>query len=193
MEVERGRPRTRRIIARVILPRRSVSVFLSFPLPIFLWFASVSLARTGFPGPCVRELTSACERSLMHRRDRTKLEGAEVPEHEVRGQPHSRRGRRDAHRATPTRKSFCSNLSSFAYFLFFFFFFFFFFFIVVVVVVVFSVFFLLLFVLLVLFSELAPSVFAVLPVRVCRGFSFDFWFFSLHEVRLQVSNLSRWT
>lgn len=32
--------------------------------------------------------------------------GVEALEEEVRGQPHSRRGRRDAHRATPTRKAF---------------------------------------------------------------------------------------
>lgn len=36
----------------------------------------------------------------------------EALEEEVRGQPHSRRGRRDAHRATPTRKSFSTRPSS---------------------------------------------------------------------------------
>lgn len=47
--MERGRPRTRRIIARVILPRCGACLPLfssSYPLLV----SSVSLARTGFPG-----------------------------------------------------------------------------------------------------------------------------------------------
>lgn len=63
-----------------------------------------------------RELASACERSPKRKkspavhesgRDEGQRErkGVEALEEEVRGQPHSRRSRRDAHRATPTRKS----------------------------------------------------------------------------------------
>lgn len=74
-----------------------------------------------------RELASACERSSGIRRTRSREpagpdgrtaedggqgRGVEALEEEVRGQPHSRRGRRDAHRATPTRKSFSTKPSS---------------------------------------------------------------------------------
>jgi len=92
----------------------------------------------------VRELASACERSLERARGELEPRGTagrrdggtagtdgggpgrgwgrgrgrggrtavEALEEEVRGQPYSRRGRRDAHRATPTRGSFLARLSS---------------------------------------------------------------------------------
>ena len=141
--MERGRPRTRRIIARVILPRCDACVYLSLSLSLSLFLSLLLLSPLPLclrgphwiHRPCVRELTSACERRLLSPRigepsEAGRSGGARAKE--VRGQPHSRRGRRDAHRATPTRKSFCSNLRVFCLLppllllLVFFFFFFFF-------------------------------------------------------------------
>lgn len=139
-EVERGRPRTRRIIARVILPRCAPAL-LFFPhlsaLPSCLVLStSRSCVRTYVRTyVCTRELASACERSSSVRRSRSRGgrqgrpgtgwrgtgeqgKGVEALEEEVRGQPHSRRGRRDAHRATPTRKVFSTKpLVFFTFFL----------------------------------------------------------------------------
>lgn len=128
----RGRPRTRRIIARVILPRCAGSPFLSlsFRLALLPRAFCLALMRTYVHTyVCTRELASACERSPSVRRSRSRGaagaagngvegngggqgKGVEALEEEVRGQPHSRRGRRDAHRATPTRKAFSTKPSS---------------------------------------------------------------------------------
>lgn len=65
LEVERGRPRTRRIIARVILPRCELALASSYSVVLIL--VSVWLCLLGphwIPWVCVRELTSACKRSL---------------------------------------------------------------------------------------------------------------------------------
>lgn len=128
----RGRPRTRRIIARVILPRCAPAL-LSPPylsaLPPSPRALCLALMRT-----YVRTYTrvSICMREKSERkkipvarggrggRERGRGirgaggqgRGVEALEEEVRGQPHSRRGRRDAHRATPTRKAFSTKPSS---------------------------------------------------------------------------------
>lgn len=77
-EVGRGRPRTRRIIARVILPR---CARLSFSFPIFppCLLASCFLPRAHAyvrtyvrTYVCTRELASACERSPSVRRSRSR-------------------------------------------------------------------------------------------------------------------------
>lgn len=130
----RGRPRTRRIIARVILPRCAGSPFLSLSFRLAPLPRAFCLALTrAYVRTCeyvrTRELASARERGPSVRRSWSRGaagaagargsgargeqgKGVEALEEEVRGQPHSRRGRRDAHRATPTRKAFSTEPSS---------------------------------------------------------------------------------
>lgn len=77
-EVGRGRPRTRRIIARVILPRCAGSPFpsLSFRLALLPRAFCLALMRTYVRTYVrTRELASACERSPSVRRSRSRAGG----------------------------------------------------------------------------------------------------------------------
>lgn len=119
----RGRPRTRRIIARVILPRLcrgSPFPSLSFRLAFCRTFCTHACTRTyARVSICMREKLGRKKKNPAARAARGEQRrawrrgrGVEALEEEVRGQPHSRRSRRDAHRATPTRKSFSTKPSS---------------------------------------------------------------------------------
>lgn len=114
-----GRPRTRRIIARVILPR--CARFSPLPSLSLLHARTRACVRACVcmytrVSICMRERPARKERESSGRDERDEGgrggRGVEALEEEVRGHPHSRRGRRDAHQATPTRKSFSTKPSS---------------------------------------------------------------------------------